>query len=66
MLGCLAWNPGVGAGSNRSRVVGASPIAVNAHQPPKRGERRDRILSQCCEGVEHRIDIELCAAWRWD
>lgn len=51
MLGCLAWNPGVGVGSNKGRVVGASSMAVNAHQPPKRGERRDGVLSQCCGSI---------------
>lgn len=33
-------------------------MAVNAHQPPKRGEHRGGISSQCREGVEHRIDID--------
>ena len=33
-------------------------MAVNAHQPPERGERGDGIMSQCYEAIEHRIDME--------
>ena len=53
--GEFAWSPGEEADSNRRRVVQASPPAVNAHQPPKRGERRDGILDQCYETIEYRI-----------
>lgn len=57
VLGCLAWNHWVGVRSSRGRVVGASLTAVNAHQPPKRGERRDEILVQCCEGIEGDVNM---------
>ena len=57
MSDCLAWNHGVGVGSSQGGVAGASPTAVNAHQPPKRGERRDAMLSQRYEGIEDGIDM---------
>lgn len=47
----------MGVGSSRGGVVRASPAAVNAHQPPKRGERRDAILGQCYEDIEDGIDM---------
>ena len=57
LSGCFAWHPGVGVGSSRSGGVGASPRSIDAHRPPKRGERRDAILSQCYEAIEDGIDI---------
>lgn len=61
----------MGVGSSRGRVVGASPTAVHAHQPPKRGERRVAILSQCYEAIQSgkdvngdcRVDVGLTKAW---
>ena len=48
----------MGVGSSRGRVVGASRTTVHAHQPPKRGERRSGILSQCYEAIEERVDVD--------
>ena len=44
-------------GLSRIGDVKASPRADHAHQPPKRGERRDGILNYLCEDIEHGIHM---------
>ena len=59
-------------GWNRRCVVGAWSKAIDAHQPPKRGERRDAIWGQRYEAIEKSIkvgcvgrvkDVGLTEAW---
>ena len=57
MSGDSAWSPGEGVGSSRRCAVRASPKIKNAHQPPKRGERRDVIISRYYEAIEDLINI---------
>ena len=46
-------------GSSRKRAVRAwlKIKIMNAHQPPKRGERKNMILSGCYEAIEDENDI---------
>ena len=41
-------------GLSRRRAIRAlwELKTINAHQPPKRGERRDMVLSQCYKAIE--------------
>lgn len=58
-------------GLSRIRDVKASPRADHAHQPPKRGERRDGILNYLYEDIERgihmycdcHVDVKLTEAW---
>ena len=57
MSGGFAWSSGGGVGSSRRRAVRALLTIKNAHQPPKRGEREDAILSRCYEAIEDLINV---------
>ncbi len=64
MSGVFAGTSWEGVDSSKRRVGGAwwiwsMAVSVNAHQPPKRGERGDAIVGQYYEGIEG-IDVASC------